>query len=128
MSATAATWIDARLERGVRVLTILADRLDKKLHSRKEFAQTLVDAIAAGERRFVLDLSNFRYTNHTYGILQLAFTAGNVIQGSGSRLAVCGLKGHPRRVYLFSDVDRFIPEHRSLRQAIAAVRGEMTNA
>ncbi|MBL9164340.1 MAG: hypothetical protein JNL18_16535 [Planctomycetaceae bacterium] len=123
MPAAATAWIDSRLEGGVRVVTILADRLDKKLHSRQEFAQTLADALAAGERRFVLDLSNIRYTNHTYGILQLAFTAGNVIHGSGSRMAVCGLKGHPRRAYLFADVDQFIPEYRKLSQAIAAVRG-----
>jgi hypothetical protein len=128
MSAAATTWIDSRLESGVRVLTILADRLDKKLHSRKEFAQTLADAIAAGERRFVLDLSNIHYTNHAYGILQLAFTAGNAVHGTGSRIAVCGLKGHPRRAYLFADVDRFISEYRNVRQAIAAVSAETTNA
>ena len=127
MSAV-ATWIDSRLENGVRVLTILADQLDKKLNSRKEFAQTLADAVAAGERRFVLDLSNIRYTNHTYGILQLAFTAGNVLHGTGSRIAVSGLKGHPRRTYLFADIDRFISEYRNVRQAIAVVRDETAPA
>lgn len=128
MPATATTWIDSRLESDVRVLTILAERLDKKLHSRKEFAQTLADAIAAGDRVFVLDLSNIRYTNHTYGILQLAFAAGNVMHGSGSRMAICGLKGHPRRAYLFAEIDRFISEYRNVRQAIAAVRGEAAQA
>ena len=128
MPAATATWIDSRHENGVRVLTILADRLDKKLHSRKEFAQTLADAIAAGDRLFVLDLSNIRYTNHTYGILQLAFTAGNVMHGSGSRMAICGLTGHPRRAYLFAEIDRFISEYRNVRQAIAAVTAEATNA
>lgn len=128
MSAAATTWIDSRLESGVRVLSILADRLDKKLHSRKEFAHTLADAIAAGERRFVLDLSNIRYTNHAYGILQLAFTVGNVLHGTGSHIAVSGLKGHPRRAYLFSEIDRFISEYRNVRQAIAAVTAEATNA
>lgn len=128
MSATVASWIDNRLESGVRVLTISAGRLDSKLHPRKEFAQALADAVAAGERQFVLNLSNVRYTNHTYGILQLAFTAGNVLHGTGSRIAVCGLKGHPRRAYLFADVDRFIPEFPTERQAIAAVSAESATA
>ena len=127
-AATAASWIDSRLESGVRVLTIVVGRLDSKLHPRKEFAQALADAVAAGERRFVLNLANVRYTNHTYGILQLAFTVGNVLHGTGSRIAVCGLKGHPRRAYLFADVDRFIPEFRTERQAIAAVSADSATA
>ena len=128
MSAATASWIDSRLENGVRVLTIGVGRLDSKLHPRKEFAQALADAVATGERRFVLNLSNLRYTNHTYGILQLAFIAGNVLHGTGSQIAVCGLKGHPRRAYLFADVDRFIPEFRTERQAIAAVSADSATA
>jgi hypothetical protein len=121
MSDSETNWIDSRLVDGVRIVTITVGRLNPKEHLRKEFAQTLADAVAAGDRRFVLNLSQVRYTNHTYGILQLAFTAGNVLHGTGSRIAVCGLKGHPRRAYLFSDIEQFIPEFRTERRAIAHV-------
>ncbi|QEG34703.1 hypothetical protein [Bythopirellula goksoeyrii] len=124
MSVSTVSWIDKQTVEGVCVLTVNIDRLDKKLHPRKEFAQLLDDAVAAGERRFVLNLSKFRITNHTYGILQLAFTIGNVLHNTGSRVAVCGLKGHPRRAYLFANVERFIPEFLTQQQAIDAVKND----
>lgn len=124
MSVSTTTWIDKQSVGGVSVLTLKVDRLDKKLHPRKEFAQLLDDAVAAGERQFVLNLSNLNITNHTYGILQLAFTVGNVLHNTGSRVAVCGLKGHPRRAYLFANVERFIPEFRTQQQAIDAVKND----
>lgn len=121
MSVSTDSWINKRSVNGVCVLTLSVDRLDKKLHPRQEFAQELADLVAAGERRFVLNLSSLRYTNHTYGVLQLAFTVGYVLHNTGSRAAVCGLKGHPRRVYLFANVERFIPVFRTVQQAIDAV-------
>lgn len=115
------SWIESRSEGGVRVFTIAVERLDPKVTLRKEFARYLAQAFAAGERRFVLDFSRMRYTNHAYGILQLSFTAGDVLQGPDCQIAACGLRGHLRRAYLFSDVEQFIPEFRTLRKAIASV-------
>lgn len=119
--ASYTDWIESRLEGGVRILTIQVERLDPKLYPRKAFAQAISDALEAGDRRFVLNLSKMTYTNHTYGVLQLAFTTGQLLHGTGSRVAVCGLKGHLHRAYLFAQIDRYIPQFRTERQAIAAV-------
>lgn len=120
-TAPAPNWIESRLEGGVRVFTIAAERVDPKVHLRKDFARYLAHVFASGERRFVLDFSRMRYTDHTYGLLQLVFTAGNALRAPDSRVAACGLRGHLRRAYLFSDVEHFIPEFHTLRRAIANV-------
>jgi len=111
-------WLEARAEQGVFVLKFLVDRLDPKQHRKADYHRVLTDAIAAGHNRVVLNFSKLGYTNHTWGIFQLIFTANNLLKEAGGCLVVCGTKGHVRRVYLFANLDRFAPEHRSEREAV----------
>jgi len=114
-------WLESRSEQGVLVLKFLVSRLDPKQHLKADYHRVLTDAIATGHNRLALNFSKLGYTNHTWDIFQLIFTANNLLKEAGGCLAVCGTKGHVRRVYLFANLDRFAPEHRSEREAVEAL-------
>ena len=121
MIATAkSVWLNERIEDTVLVVSILAERLDPKIHKKADYVSLLDDAIAAGHTKIVLDLSELRYTNHVWGLFQLIFSATYRLHEAGGKLAVCGLGGHPRRTFLFAELDRYLPDYRSVD---AAVRG-----
>jgi len=117
----AADWLESRLEQGVLVLKFLVRRLDSKKHRKEDYHQVLTDAIAAGHNRVVLNFSHLGYTNHTWGIFQLIFTASNLLKKAGGSLSVCGTKGHVHRVYTFANLDRFAPGYRRESQAVEAL-------
>jgi len=115
--ATSA-WLSERIEDGVLVISILAERLDPQVHKKYEYVRLLDDAIAAGHTKIVLDLSELRYTNNVWGLFQLIFSATYRLHEAGGKLAVCGLSGHPRRTFLFAELDRYLPDYRSVDAAV----------
>jgi hypothetical protein len=68
----------------------------------------------------VLDLSQFTYTNHVWGLFQLVFAAYYAAAAAGARLAVCGLRGLPKRVYSYANLGKHVPAYRTRKQAINA--------
>ncbi|MCH2130976.1 MAG: STAS domain-containing protein, partial [Pirellulaceae bacterium] len=124
-SATPGTdpldWLESRSQQGVLVLKFLVGRLDSKKHRKEDYHRVLTDAIAAGHNRVVLNFSKLGYTNHTWGIFQLIFTASNLLKQAGGSLSVCGTKGHVHRVYTFANLDRFAPGYRRESQAVEAL-------
>ena len=117
-------WLACRQAQGVQVMKFLVSRLDSKEHRREDYHRVLTEAIAAGHHRIVLNFSNLGYTNHTWGIFQLVFTAYNLVKEAGGSLAVCGLKGHVRRVYLYASLDKFAPEYRREREAVETLASQ----
>jgi len=114
-------WLACRQEQDIRVLKFLVSRLDSKQHRRADYQRVLTEGIAAGHHRVVLNFSNLGYTNHTWGIFQLIFTAYNLVKEAGGSLAVCGLKGHVRRVYSYASLEKFAPAYRREREAVEAL-------
>ncbi len=114
-------WLESRITEGVLVLKFSVKRLDAKLHRKEDYRQVVARAVAAGHDRLVLDFSNLRYTNHKWGIFQLIFTANNLAKAADGQLAVCGLRGHVRRVFTFANLGKFAPEYRHAGQAVEAV-------
>ncbi len=74
--------------------------------------------------RIVLNFSKLGFTNHTWGIFQLIFTANSLVKEAGGRLAVCGMKGHVRRVYTFASLGKFAPGYRRESQAVEALASQ----
>ncbi len=120
-------WLEARTEQGVLVLKFLVNRLDSKQHRKVDYHRVLTDAIAAGHNHMVLNFSKLRYTNHTWGIFQLVFTANNLVKEAGGRLAVCGTQGHVHRVFTFANLGKFAPGYRRESQAVEAVAAQLTD-
>ena len=119
MSAAESTpWVETRRERGAVVVKLLIPRLDPKVHKKSEFQRILAEAIAAGDRLVVLDLSQFTYTNHVWGLFQLVFAAFYAAHAVGARLVVCGLRGVPKRVYSYANLGKYVPAYRTLDEAI----------
>jgi len=114
-------WLESRTEQDILVLKFLVDRLDSKQHRKANYHRVLTDAIAAGQNHIVLNFSNLSYTNHTWGIFQLVFTANNLVKKAGGRLTVCGTKGHVHRVFTFASLGKFAPRYRHESQAIKAL-------
>jgi len=114
-------WLECRVEEGVLILTIKVKRLDPKQHRKEDYHRLLTDAVAAGYHRIVLKFSNLGYTNHTWGIFQLIFTANSLVKEAGGKLTVCGTKGHVHRVYTFANLDRFAPGYKHEHQAVDAL-------
>ncbi len=115
------TWLESRVIQGVLVLKFLVKRLEAKQHRKEDYERVLINAVAAGHRRIVLDFSNLHYTNHKWGIFQLIFTASNRAKEADGQLVVCGMKGHLRRVYTFANLGKFSPEYRHVTQAVEAL-------
>ena len=110
-------WVSSRVENGALVLSILIPKLDRKLHPKAEYLRHVTEAIAAGHKDVILDLSKLRYSNHVWGLFQLIFSVNNLIHPIGGRLAVCGLGGHPKRAFLFAEMDRYLPPYRDVAEA-----------
>jgi len=117
-------WLECRPEQGVLVLKFLVGRLDSKQHRKEDYHRVLTEAIAAGHNRIVLNFSNLGYTNHTWGIFQLIFTANCLVKDTGGSLAVCNMKGHVRRVYTFASLGKCAPEYRSESRAVEALASQ----
>jgi len=117
-------WLESRITGGVLVLKFLVKRLESKQHGKEDYRRVLTSAVAAGHDRLVLDFSNLSYTDHKWGIFQLIFTARNCVKAAGGQLAVCGMKGHLRRVYTFASLGKFAPEYPSARQAVEALASQ----
>lgn len=124
MTTTQVAWFDNRIEDGVLVLSILVRRLDSKVHRKADYVNFLNEAIAQEHRKVVLDLSKLRYTNHVWGLFQLIFSANYRLHQVGGKLAVCGLRGHPRRTFLFAEMDRYLPDYRSVHAAVRGLNAE----
>ncbi len=113
-------WIESRHAGDVMILKLRPSHLDRDQHCRREYGGVIDAAIAAGCRRVVLNLSNLRDTNHTWGLFQVIFVANRKLKEIGGRLVVCGMKRYIRSVFRFADLDRFIPAYKSETQAIDA--------
>jgi len=114
-------WIESSAERGVLVFKFLVKRLDSQRHCREAYRRAIDGAIDDGYHRVLLDFSNLRYTNHTWGLFQLVFVANSKLKEAGGQIAVCGMKGHVLRVFRYANLDRFIPAYRNKNQAIEAM-------
>jgi hypothetical protein len=105
----------------------MVNRLDPKQHLKEDYHRVLAEAIADGHDRIVLNFSILGYTNHTWGIFQLIFTASNLLKKVGGSLAVCGTKGHFHRVYTFANLEKFAPGYRRESQAVDALASQPTS-
>ncbi len=115
------TWIESRPDGNVMILKLRASHLDRDRHSRRDYDGVIDDAIAAGYRRVVLDLSSLRDTNHSWGLFQVIFVANRKLKEIGGRLVVCGMRRYIRSVFRFADLDRFIRAYKNETQAIDAL-------
>ncbi len=114
-------WIESRRAGDVMILKLRPSHLDRQKHLRQEYDGVIDAAIDAGCRRVILDLSNLRDTNHTWGLFQVIFVANRKLKEMGGRLVVCGMKRYIRSVFRFADLDRFIPAYKNETQAIDAL-------
>jgi len=121
MTEHSSPWLSSQVQSGVRIVSVLVPRIDAAAHPREAFAASIAEALGQADRRFVLDYSRVRTIDHACGILQFTFTAGQLLQGTDSRVAACLAPGHPRRAYRFAGLAQFVPDFRSPNHAAAAV-------
>jgi anti-anti-sigma regulatory factor len=114
-------WIESRRAGDVMILKLRPSHLDREEHPRREYDGVIDAAIAAGCRRVILDLSNLRDTNHTWGLFQVIFVANRKVKEVGGRVVVCGMRRYIRSVFRIADLDRFIPAYKSEAQALDAL-------
>ncbi len=114
-------WIESEVERGALVLNLRVSELDSKEHPREEYERVIDWAIAEGHTRIILNLSQLKSTNHSWGLLQLIFIANRRLKETGGKLALCGLRRDPRRVLLTSNLDKRFPSYKNVKKAIAAM-------
>ncbi len=116
-----STWIESRHAGDVMILKLRPSHLDRLRHRRRDYDGVIDAAIAAGYLRVVLNLSNLRDTNHTWGLFQVIFIANRKLKEAGGRLVVCGMRRYIRSVFRFANLDRYIAACKSERQAIDAL-------
>lgn len=114
-------WIESRQAGDVMILKLRPSHLDRQEHLRREYDGVIDAIIDDGCRRVVLNLSNLRDTNHTWGLFQVIFVANRKLKEMGGRLVVCGMRRYIRSVFRFADLDRFIRAYKSETQAIDAL-------
>lgn len=112
-------WFRADSQDGVVIFKFTVPFLDRKMHSRLDYENAIDMAIAGGCRRIVLDFSDMKDTNHTWGLFQLIFIPNRELKQVGGQLAVCGMRGYLRRVFRFAELDRFVATFSSQQKAVA---------
>lgn len=117
-STDEVSWLESRVQNDVAILKILVPRLEAKVHKKSDYVRYVTDSIAEGHNRLVLDLSQLSYSNHTWGLFQVIFAAFHPINAAGGQLALAGLKGHPKRVFLFAELDRYLPAYHTADEAV----------
>ncbi|MHC4414906.1 MAG: STAS domain-containing protein [Planctomycetota bacterium] len=122
------SWIERRVEGDVVVFKILVSELDRKEHPRQEYIDALEGAVANGCRHLVLDLSNLKDTNHTWGLFQLIFIANQTLHDEGGKLVISGMKRYIRKVFRIADLDELFPTYKSDKKAVDALAGSQSKA
>ena len=116
-------WLVTRHEGTASVITLTVPRLNSKIHKRADYINALRECVDSGSVAAILDFSAVRFTNHSWGFLQMVFIASRTMHGVEGQLALCGLRGHVRRVYNFTSVNRYVPAYRSVRAALRSLTG-----
>lgn len=119
-------WIATRRAGDVTILELRPSHLDRHEHLRREYDDVIDAIIDDGCRRVVLNLSNLRDTNHTWGLFQVIFVANRKLKEMGGRLVVCEMRRYIRSVFRFADLDRFIQAYTSETHAIDALARDST--
>ncbi len=83
-----------------------------------QYEQAIAAALAAGARRFVLDLGGLEYISSA-GLRSLLATSKKIKQADG-QIHICGLKGAVKDVFSLSGFDAILPVFASLKDALPA--------
>ena len=82
------TWIESRHAGDAMILKLRPSHLDRQEHPRREYDAVIDAIIDDGCRVVVLNLSNLRDTNHTWGLFQVIFVANRKLKEMGGRLGL----------------------------------------